>query len=224
MKWQSYKYIFQSLGSLTVSWRRSISYRHQSIYFQCKSMNWFIHGRDLRHDRVKSFHIIKAFELQTRCLPENFVLHKGLSSYCQEKKKALKYQLCKVQKDAIFHLVNVLMFFVKNVFWSVKPALHCPFNWNQLVVRLNLLKHTGCYTLQLIDDICWIFSVSVPRFSFHADKFHSFLFSISWKVWTCLNFSINWNQFSICSKSQFFCCYITQLVFFKKSNSIKLIV
>ena len=42
---------FSSCVSLTFSWRRSLSYRHQSIDLLCKSMGWFLYGRDLRHER-----------------------------------------------------------------------------------------------------------------------------------------------------------------------------
>ena len=38
---------------LTLSWRRSFSFRNQSIDFQSKSMDWFIYDRDLCHERVK---------------------------------------------------------------------------------------------------------------------------------------------------------------------------
>ena len=34
---------------LTLSWQRSLSYRNQAIHLLCKSMNWFLHDRDLRH-------------------------------------------------------------------------------------------------------------------------------------------------------------------------------
>ena len=30
----------------------SLSYKNQSIDFQCKSMDWFLYDRDLRHERV----------------------------------------------------------------------------------------------------------------------------------------------------------------------------
>ena len=39
---------------LTLSWWRFLSYRTQSIDLWCKSMDWFIYDRDLRHDRVNS--------------------------------------------------------------------------------------------------------------------------------------------------------------------------
>ena len=35
------------------SWRKSPSYRNQSIDFLCKSVDWFLYDRDLRHERVK---------------------------------------------------------------------------------------------------------------------------------------------------------------------------
>ena len=39
---------------LTLSWRRSLSYRNQSIDLQGKSMDWFIHDNGFRHKRVKA--------------------------------------------------------------------------------------------------------------------------------------------------------------------------
>ena len=38
---------------LTLSVRRSLSYRNQFIDLLCKSMDWFLYGRDLRHERVE---------------------------------------------------------------------------------------------------------------------------------------------------------------------------
>ena len=38
---------------LTLLWTRSLSYGNQSIDLQSKSMDWFLHDRDLRHERVK---------------------------------------------------------------------------------------------------------------------------------------------------------------------------
>ena len=37
----------------TLSWRRSLSYRNQSIDLLWKLMDWFLYDRDLRHERVK---------------------------------------------------------------------------------------------------------------------------------------------------------------------------
>ena len=38
---------------LTLSWRRPLSYRNQSIDLLCKSMDWFLYNNGLRHERVK---------------------------------------------------------------------------------------------------------------------------------------------------------------------------
>ena len=40
-------------GPLTISWRRSLSYRNQSIDLQSKSMGWFLYDKGLRPERVK---------------------------------------------------------------------------------------------------------------------------------------------------------------------------
>ena len=39
---------------LNLSWRRSLLYRNQSIGFQNKSMNWFLHDKNLRHEKVNA--------------------------------------------------------------------------------------------------------------------------------------------------------------------------
>ena len=39
--------------TLTLSWRRQLSYRNQSIDLLRKSMDWFLYDNDLRHERVK---------------------------------------------------------------------------------------------------------------------------------------------------------------------------
>ena len=40
---------------LTLSWRRPLSYRSQSIDLLCKSMDWFQYDNGLRHERVNVF-------------------------------------------------------------------------------------------------------------------------------------------------------------------------
>ena len=42
-----------ALGTLTISRRRYLSYRNQSNYLLCKSMDLFLYDRDLRHERVQ---------------------------------------------------------------------------------------------------------------------------------------------------------------------------
>ena len=42
---------------LTLSWRRPLSYRNQSIDLLCKSVDWFLYDNGLPHKRVKISHI-----------------------------------------------------------------------------------------------------------------------------------------------------------------------
>ena len=42
-------------NTLALSWRRSLSYRNQSIDLLCKSMEWFLYDRDLRYEVVKGY-------------------------------------------------------------------------------------------------------------------------------------------------------------------------
>ena len=51
---------------LTLSWRRPLSYRNQSIDLHSKSMDWFLYDNCLRHERVK-------------LLTSNLVIHRALS-------------------------------------------------------------------------------------------------------------------------------------------------
>ena len=44
-----------SFEPLTLSWRRSLSCRNQSIDLESKSMDWFPYDRDLRQERVKMY-------------------------------------------------------------------------------------------------------------------------------------------------------------------------
>ena len=46
------------LAILTLSWRRPLSYRNQSIDLQSKSMDWFLYDNGLRHERVNCSHYI----------------------------------------------------------------------------------------------------------------------------------------------------------------------
>ena len=49
--------------SLTLLWRRSLSYRNQSIDLLCKLMDWFLYYRDLCYEKVNLFRA----QRQLRC-------------------------------------------------------------------------------------------------------------------------------------------------------------
>ena len=49
-----YVHMLVILYVLTLSWRRPLSYRNQSIDLLCKSMDWFLYDNGLHHERVKT--------------------------------------------------------------------------------------------------------------------------------------------------------------------------
>ena len=51
-------------GCLTLSWRRPLSYRNQSIDLLCKSMDWFLYDNGLHHERVNYFQKLCSWELR----------------------------------------------------------------------------------------------------------------------------------------------------------------
>ena len=48
---------------LSLSWRRPLLYRNQSIDLLCKSMDWFLYNNGLRHERVK----VKNRNIRKKC-------------------------------------------------------------------------------------------------------------------------------------------------------------
>ena len=66
-----YKYLngmYYSEAYLTLSWRKSLSYKNQSNDLLSKSVDWFLYDRDFRHSRVKRSSVF-AKKLHERCLP-----------------------------------------------------------------------------------------------------------------------------------------------------------
>ena len=55
-----------------LSWRRFLSFRNQSFDLLCKSMDWFLYDRNLRHERVKEMiNLWCMVQLKTRRFQEN---------------------------------------------------------------------------------------------------------------------------------------------------------
>ena len=46
---------------VTLSWRRPLSYRKQSIDLRSKSVDWFLYDNGLRHERVNVFDVVKFY-------------------------------------------------------------------------------------------------------------------------------------------------------------------
>ena len=58
--------IYHEKRCLALSWRKSLSYRNQSIDLLCKSMDWFLYNRDLRHERFKRVNSLKSLRQKQR--------------------------------------------------------------------------------------------------------------------------------------------------------------
>ena len=54
-QWQGYNLVTDYSITLTLSWRRPLSYRNQSIDLPSKSMDWFPYCNGLRHESVNQF-------------------------------------------------------------------------------------------------------------------------------------------------------------------------
>ena len=52
--------------TLTLSWRRPLSYRNQSIDLQGKLMDWFLYDNGLHHERVKNWCAIPFLKIQKK--------------------------------------------------------------------------------------------------------------------------------------------------------------
>ena len=70
--------------SLTLSWRRPLSYRNQSIDLQSKSMNWFLFDNGLPHERVNvKFEHIQQIQIVFLLLSLNRYLFAGSKIFAQ---------------------------------------------------------------------------------------------------------------------------------------------
>ena len=65
---------FLNVAHLTLSWRRSLSYKNRPIDLQSKSMDWFLHDMDLCHERGKHFFLLNQFLWQLALYFSVFVL------------------------------------------------------------------------------------------------------------------------------------------------------
>ena len=51
----SLQYLINGFYSLTILGRRSLSYRNKSMDFQSKPVDWFLHDRHFRYERINHF-------------------------------------------------------------------------------------------------------------------------------------------------------------------------
>ena len=58
-------WVHRGKKALTFSWRRSLFYGNQSIDLICKLMGWFPYNKDIRHERVRTFVMLRFSSLIT---------------------------------------------------------------------------------------------------------------------------------------------------------------
>ena len=97
--------------------RRPLSYKNQSIDLLCKSMGWFLHDRDLSHERVKKIFLhLKWIECQgfEICFLKHDYLSnlKFISKFSQWFSSSWKYWSCKFNQltDTVSHTSSSLPF------------------------------------------------------------------------------------------------------------------
>ena len=108
--------------SLTLSWRRSLSYRNQSIDLQSKSMDWVLYDRDLRHERVNKPLMFHFSLILSDVLAANIYLFKvnnrNIRKNCEV---CSKLAIQKHQNDAI-DFVLVFLLLTLNIFHTFSSA------------------------------------------------------------------------------------------------------
>ena len=77
-------YLRRKERHLTLSWRRSLSYRNQSIDLQSKSMDWLLYDKNLPHQRVEA--ITSSVSLWRRPCHKN-VLSYDNDNHCRKQYK-----------------------------------------------------------------------------------------------------------------------------------------
>ena len=66
---------------LTLSWRRLLSYRNQSIDLQSKSVDWFLYDNGLRHERLKARRFFSLIQKYFCLFYHVFIHFSGLKFY-----------------------------------------------------------------------------------------------------------------------------------------------
>ena len=55
-------------SKLTLSWRKMLSYRNQSIDLLCKSIDWFLDNNGVRHERIKDILRLGTSMIDISCI------------------------------------------------------------------------------------------------------------------------------------------------------------
>ena len=142
---------------LALSWWRSLSYRNQFIDLLCKSMDWFLYDRDLRHQRG-----VEKIFLPSFCLSRRFLKRPnsdGLTHHVSFKKKRVNWFF--MQIDC---LVSIR---VKHQSWMSGTFSFCAYS------RVYYYYHYYyCYFYYFIFKLCFCpFLGDLVLYVFHFSPF-----------------------------------------------------
>ena len=106
------------LSSLTLSWRRPVSYRNQSIDLQSKSMDWFLYDNGFCHERVRILSLNSSFSKRGTKKQSRNILQQHLSLYSNKllvnfKNLFLKHSHCYCYLDP-HRYISVLIIYIKS--------------------------------------------------------------------------------------------------------------
>ena len=129
---------------LTLSWRRPLSYRNQSIYLLCKSMDWFLYDNGLRHERVKyviALHFLLGF---FGGIPRAELINKYIyKKYWYSLQPCQSYKPCENRYCLIF-FVHLLLLGSITTYWSQNPISKAVFEilYGSAITLLALKVHS----------------------------------------------------------------------------------
>ena len=98
--------------SLTLSWRRPLSCRNQSIDLQIKSMDWFLYDKGLRHERVKmNFHTKENhMEMEQKTLKQSFPWRRKTNRLWIHKSEIIVHKAYK----------EIRIYFFEQILWNIR--------------------------------------------------------------------------------------------------------
>ena len=133
---------------LTLSWRRPISHRNQSIDLLRKSMDWFLYDIRLRHKSVKNFAMLDFLSNRVAGLHAWNFMKKSLQHRCLSVKFAKSWRASLLQNTSggCFweYLMNSLFIVDENDEWC-----HC-------VARIDSPALVSFYCVCVVSFYCFL--------------------------------------------------------------------
>ena len=131
------------MPSLTLSWRRSLSYRNQSIDLLCKSMDYFLYDNGLGHENVNwSDVIIIIISIKTHMyilVSLSYVARNTVSKIHDVKKWPQCFENINTIQSLTLKFDNKFDNNVSNLIIKVRMSNRCLLTWLFLPAK-NLLK------------------------------------------------------------------------------------